>query len=122
MSYSDRLDASDGRLPVRNQIHLGIRWAGCKLFCLIMCSPFQKLELKCTNKKKKNLDSPFHPMSFRDRDRDRVNASNGRLSDKANASSVCVCVCVPSVVVLKEMRLYVYVTVISSKTKQPFAL
>ena len=23
----------------------------CKLFCLVMCSPFQKLELKCTNEK-----------------------------------------------------------------------
>jgi len=89
MSYSDRLDASDGRLPVRDQIHSGIQWAGCKLFCLIMCIPFQKLELKCTNKKK-ILDSPFHPMSFRGRDRDRVNASNGRLSDRVNASSVCV--------------------------------
>ena len=52
MSYSDRLDASDGRLPVRDQIHSGIQWAGCKLFCLIMCIPFQKLELKCSNKKK----------------------------------------------------------------------
>jgi len=63
-------------------------------------------------------------MSFRGRDRDRVNASNGRLSDRVNASSVCVCVCVcvPNVVVLKEMRWFVYVTVISSKTKQPFAL
>ena len=35
---------------------------------------------------------------------------------------LCVCVCVPNVVVLKEMRRFVYVTVISSKTKQPFAL